>query len=98
MKTRKITLVLAAASIVTLGVSVVVPTLASRNDDAKFFDPLFVNGKACAPVQSGVPPLLRKLMLAKTALWARCGQLQGFDQGCSDGSGETLSPQKGGRT
>ena len=65
MKPRKITLTLAVASIVTLGVFVVVPTLAGLNDDSKYFDPLFVNGKACAPTQAGVPPLLRSLILAK---------------------------------
>ena len=65
MKTRKITRALAVASVVALGVGVVVPTLAGLNDDATYFDPLFVNGKACGPVQAGVPPLLKKLMLAK---------------------------------
>lgn len=65
MKTRKIALALAAAGIVTLGVGIVAPTLAGLNDDAKYFDPLFVNGKTCAPAQAGAPPLLQKLILAK---------------------------------
>ena len=58
MMNSKITQAMAAAGIVTLGVCVVLPTLAGLNDDTKYFDPLFVNGKACGPVQAGVPPLL----------------------------------------
>ena len=65
MKPRKITLSLVAAGIVTLGAFAVAPTLAGQKDDATFFDPLFAGGKACAPAQAGVPPLLRTLMLAK---------------------------------
>ena len=65
MKLRNITLTLVGAGIVTIGVFFVGPTLAGLQDEAKFFDPLFVNGKACAPAQAGVPPLLRNLILAK---------------------------------
>ena len=65
MMNSKIAQAMAAAGIVTLGVCVVLPTLAGLNDDTKYFDPLFVNGKACGPVQAGVPPLLKSLILAK---------------------------------
>jgi len=65
MKLRNITLTLVTAGIVTLGVFAVAPTLAGLQDETMFFDPLFVNGKACAPAQAGVPPLLRNLILAK---------------------------------
>ncbi len=65
MKLRNITVKLAIAGIVTLGAFVVAPTLAELQEDSTHFDPLFVNGKACAPAQAGVPPLLRSLILAK---------------------------------
>jgi len=65
MMNRKMALAMAAAGIVVLCVGVALPTLAGLNDDTKYFDPLFVNGKACGPVQAGVPPLLKSLILAK---------------------------------
>ena len=65
MKFNNITFTLVAAGIVTFGIFTVAPTLAGLQEDSTFFDPLFVNGKACAPAQVGVPPLLRNLILAK---------------------------------
>lgn len=65
MRLKHITVTLVTAGIVTLCAFAVAPTLAGLHDDTKFFDPLFVNGKACAPAQGGVPPLLRNLILAK---------------------------------
>ena len=65
MKRKNLTLTLVSAGIVTLGAFAVAPTLAGLQDEAKFFDPLFAGGKACAPAQAGVPPLLRNLILAK---------------------------------
>ncbi len=66
MKIRKITFTLVTVGIVTLGTFVVAPTIAGLHDDAKYFDPLLtVYGKACAPGQVGVPPLLKNLILAK---------------------------------
>ena len=65
MKRKHITVMLATAGIVTLGAFVVAPSLAELQDAPTYFDPLFANGKACAPAQAGVPPLLRNLILAK---------------------------------
>ena len=65
MKAREITVTLAAAGIVTLGTFAVAPSLAGWQETPAYFDPLFLNGKACAPAQAGVPPLLRKLIIAK---------------------------------
>ena len=65
MKLKSIPVSLLAAGIVSLGAFTVAPTLAGLQDESTFFDPLFVNGKACAPLQAGVPPLLRNLILAK---------------------------------
>lgn len=64
MNTKGIAQALAGIGLVTLGV-VVAPTLAGLKQDERVFDALFPNGKACAPVRSGPPPLLQKLMLAK---------------------------------
>ena len=65
MKRKHITVMLATAGIVTLGAFVVAPSLAELQEAPAYFDPLFANGKACAPAQAGVPPLLRNLILAK---------------------------------
>ena len=65
MKIRKLTFTLASIGIVTLGAFFVLPTLAELRGDDRYFDPLFLNGKACAPAQAGVPPLLKTLILAK---------------------------------
>lgn len=41
------------------------PMLTERRAAAATFDPLYGNGAACAPAQSGVPPLLGHLVLAQ---------------------------------
>lgn len=65
MRNTRIARMLGAAGIISLGAFATSPTLAGRSADDKVFDAMFANGKICAPVQPGPPPLLQKLMLAK---------------------------------
>ena len=64
MKLKHLAITLASAGIVTIGVTQIEPTLAGLLDEEKVFDPLFVNGKPCAPGPTGAP-LLTKMILAK---------------------------------
>ena len=64
MKLKHLAITLASAGIITIGVTQIRPTLASLFDEEKVFDPLFVNGKPCAPGPTGAP-LLTRMILAK---------------------------------
>ena len=64
MKLKQLALTLASAGIVIIGVTQIEPTLAGLLDEEKVFDPLFVNGKPCAPGPTGAP-LLTRMILAK---------------------------------
>ena len=65
MKIKHVVLALASAGIITIGMTQIGLTQAGSMEEEKSFDPLFANGKPCAPAQAGAPPLLSRMILAK---------------------------------
>jgi tetratricopeptide (TPR) repeat protein len=74
MKLNRVVLSLASAGIVTLGLTQIAPTLAALFDAKTSFDPLFVDGKPCAPVTTGTPVLLKRLVAAAETAPFKPGQ------------------------
>lgn len=74
MKPNRVVLSLATAGIVTFGLALGAPTLAGLFDRTQSFDPLFVDGKLCAPGTTGVPPLLKRLVAAAETAPFKPGQ------------------------
>jgi tetratricopeptide (TPR) repeat protein len=62
---RRKTILAALAGVGLIAIATFAPTLAGRQATASTFDPLYVNGAACAPMQGGRPRLLDHLVLAQ---------------------------------